>query len=49
MLHKSSDSSYVTMNTTVMLTVDVSADPEPVATWQFDGGDVAAVNITTLM
>ena len=49
MLYKSNDNSYVTMNTTVVLTVDVSADPEPVATWQFDGGNVAAVNTTTMM
>ena len=45
---KTSGSTYVTMNTNLTLTVDVSADPEPMATWQLDGGDLAAMTTTTL-
>ena len=48
LLGKTSDSTYVTMNTNLTLTVDVSADPEPVATWQLNGGDLAAMTTTTL-
>ena len=48
LLGKASGSTYVTMNTNITLTVDVSADPAPVATWQLDGADLAAMTTTTL-
>ena len=48
LLGRTSGSIYVTMNTNLTLTVDVSADPAPVATWQLDGGDLAAMTTTTL-
>ena len=50
MLDKTSSDPYVTANTNLTLTVDVSADPEPVATWQLDGGDhLPTMTTTTLM
>ena len=48
-LRKTSGSPFVTANTNLTLTVDVSADPAPVATWQLDGGDLPAMTTTTLM
>ena len=48
LLLQTTGDSYVTMNTNLTLTVDVSADLEPVATWQLDGGDLAAMTTTTL-
>ena len=49
MLRKTSGEPYVTNNTNLTLTVDVSADPAPVATWQLDGGDLSAMTTTKLM
>ena len=40
LLGKTNGSTYVAANTNLTLTVYVSADPEPVATWQLDGGDL---------
>ena len=48
LLGKTNGSTYVTMNTNLTLTVDVSADPEPVATWQLNGDDLVAMTTTTL-
>ena len=48
LLGKTNGSTHVTMNTNLTLTVDVSADPEPVATWQLNGDDLAAMTTTTL-
>ena len=48
LLGKTNGRTYVTMNTNLTLTVNVSADPEPVATWQLNGGDLAAMTTTTL-
>ena len=48
-LRKTIGSTYVTYNTNLTLTVDVSADPAPVATWQLDGGDLPTMTTTTLM
>ena len=49
MLQKTSGNTFVTANTNLTLTVDVSADPEPVATWQLDGGDLPTMTTPTLM
>ena len=49
MLQKTSGITFVTAKTNLTLTVDVSADPEPVATWQLDGGDLPAMTTTNLM
>ena len=46
---KTSGNTYVMANTNLTLTVDVSADPAPVATWKLDGGDLPAMTTTTLM
>ena len=48
LLGKTIGDPYVTVNTSVIITVNVSADPEPVAAWQLDGGDLAAITTTTL-
>ena len=48
LLDKTSGSTYVIVNTNITLTVDVSADPEPVATWQLNDGEFAAMTTTTL-
>ena len=47
--NKTTGTTYVTGNTNLTLTVVVSADPVPTATWQLDGGDLAAMTATTLM
>ena len=49
LLDKTSGDPYITANTNLTLTVDVSADPVPVATWQLDGGDLPTMTTTTLM
>ena len=49
LLGKTSGDPYVTYNTNLTLTVNVSADPVPMATWQLDGGDLAAMTTITLM
>ena len=49
LLGRTNGSTYVTANTNLTLTVDVSADPAPNATWQLDGGDLPAMTTTTLM
>ena len=48
LLDKTTGNTYVTANTNLTLTVDVSADPPPNATWQHDGGDLPAMTTTTL-
>ena len=48
LLGKTSGSTYVTMNTNLTLTVNVSADPSPYVTWQLNGGDLAAMTTTTM-
>ena len=48
LLTKTTGSTYVTMNTNLTLTVDISADPQPVATWQLDGRDLAARTTTAV-
>ena len=48
-LDKTNGSTSVIANTNLTLTVDVSADPEPVATWQLDGGDLPTMTTTTTL
>ena len=40
---------YVTATKNVTLTVEVSADPQPMAMWQLNGGSLANMTTTTLM
>ena len=49
MLQKTSGNTFVTANTNLTLTVDVSADPAPNATWQLDGGDLPTMTTTNMM
>ena len=49
MLQKTSGNTFVTANTNLILTVDVRADPAPIATWQLNGGDLPTMTTTTLM
>ena len=48
LLGKTRGSIYITTTSNPTLAVDVSADPEPVATWRLNGGDLAAMTTTTL-
>ena len=47
-LAQSDANDTVTMDSDVTLTVVVSADPEPTATWLLDGGDLANMSIPSV-
>ena len=48
MLAASNACATVPENANIILTVDVSADPEPTATWQLNGGDLPAMTTASL-
>ena len=48
LLAQSDANETVTMNSSVTVTVDVSADPGPTATWLLDGGDLDSTSFDTV-
>ena len=48
LLNKANDSTHVTLNKNITITVDITADPDPVATWKLNGGDLGAMTTTSL-
>ena len=48
MLAASDAYATVPENANIILTVDVSADPEPATTWRLNGGDLPAMTTASL-